>query len=848
MIGKTLFFCYGYAMENKTKNLMPQLPDFSKEIANSKKFLAANPEKKEDVLLLLFALLYQNQNSNSFEAYNFLFALLEKIFPRLEAYTFAKFHFALVTAPQHQEKFLSRFQSLFSASEKQKLLTELEQSPFFNSPKNKELLQRLHEDPEHTSHEKKSLPGLLSLPQKQLHSISKQLKENIPFKFTHTETLTSPLTDFQKSLQEFFEPFYPVLNRDKTLQQELENFLQTLKNQKYHIVITGEGKRGKSSLINALLKQNISLVEESIPKTAVPIEFYFSETEEYHVEFLEEKDLAKQKESYALQGLFQKKEFPASFSFGKKIKIKKQQLADYTDVDGKFVQQTAKAFIGLNNELLAQGFCLSDTPGLNCVNSFHDYLTYKESLQADCLIFIVDARKPDSASELSFLREITAKSRAINLLGVISNLDRLNKQEKSQNSIDRANLLFQEAAQHNAIKFLGLYPLNPKALMAHFCFQKSLSAGELQNWNNFLDSIVQAIQNDTNTVEYQQKISDNAEKLLRRIEQNLEKNQKEITQIYPNNFIQILEKHEQSLIAALEKYRTQATQISKSAEKDILTWQKQQEEALDLFEEKFIQTIQLKTREFADTLGSDIAKSDKWKEFDQKEAKELARTLVQDFVRKQEEQLQLWEEKIKIFHKDIHMLSNECLETISSGVHTMGDIKLESTTLNNVLIQGNLKMKQLSLFLAGAGSAFILSTSFFNLITVGSIALAFLGDPISISGLVLTGIGAITLHFQGDIQKHKKNILEKKQKKIEAWAKKIRTALEEAIQEKQDEICRQYQTIIQQSFLPSFELLFSETIHIHWYNEFLKHLNENANTEKQNNQKSLEKARHFLTS
>ncbi len=154
MIGKTLFFCYGYAMENKTKNLMPQLPDFSKEIANSEKFLAANPEKKEDVLLLLFALLYQNQNSNSFETYNFLFALLEKIFPRLEAYTFAKFHFALVTEPQHQEKFLSRFQSLFSASEKQKLLTELEQSPFFNSPKNKELLQRLHEDPEHAPHEK----------------------------------------------------------------------------------------------------------------------------------------------------------------------------------------------------------------------------------------------------------------------------------------------------------------------------------------------------------------------------------------------------------------------------------------------------------------------------------------------------------------------------------------------------------------------------------------------------------------------------------------------------------------------------------------------------------------------
>lgn len=110
--------------------------------------------------------------------------------------------------------------------------------------------------------------------------------------------------------------------------------------------------------------------------------------------------------------------------------------------------------------------------------------------------------------------------------------------------------------------------------------------------------------------------------------------------------------------------------------------------------------------------------------------------------------------------------------------------------------------------------------------TVGSIALAFLGDPISISGLLLTGIGAVTLHFQGDLQKHKKAILAKKQKKIEQWAQKVKQALEQVLEAKQKELIEQYQTVIKESFIPSFELLFSETVHIHWYTQHMHILSD----------------------
>ncbi len=851
MIGKTLFFCYIFSMKSKAIHIFPKLPAFSEEIAHSERFLSLAPDKKENVLILFFALLYKNQQNNPIETYNFLFSLLEKILSQLEAHTIAKFHFSL-TATQNtsqNEKLLSSLQTMFSTEEKQTLFLELSQSGLFTSLENQKLLLLLQDNTENNSADntKNPLQKILAIPKEQFSDFSKQIKQHIPLKANSAKELTHPLSDFQQNLQNSFAPFYPVISSDKKLEQEFSDFLSTLNTQEYHIVLAGEGKRGKSSLINALLKQEISSVEESIPQTAVPIEFYFHKTEEFYVEFLEEKDFIIQKELAAKQGLFQPEAINTSFPFGKKIKIKKHELFNYMHINGKFTRQAAKVFIGLNHALLAQGFHISDTPGFNCVNTFHDYLSHKESLQADCLIFVVDARKPDSASELNFLREITAKGRAIALMGVITNIDRLNKQEKSRTSIERARLLFEEIRQTNPhIDFLGLCPLNAKELMEHFCQQKHLSKTQNENWQRFLQLLEKAIQKNDSLTAYQQKITQNAENFLQILQNKLAKDEQKIAQRYSANFLQLLEKHEQSLIIALEKYRTQATQLTKSVEKDIAAWKQQQEEALNLFEQKFIQQIQLKAHEIADTLGKDIAKNEKWKEFDQVTAKELARHIVQDFIRSEEQQLQVWEEKIKIFHQDMHTLSHECLETISLSVNTMGNTNIESTTLNNILIQGNLKMKQLSLFLAGAGSGFVLSASFFNLLTVGSIALAFLGDPISISGLILTGIGAITLHFQGDIQKHKQNILQKKQKKIEAWAKKIRLALEEVLQEKQEELCKQYQTIIEQSFLPSFELLFSETIHIHWYTVFLKQLSLSAHAEKEHNQLALENAKQFL--
>lgn len=835
-------------MEKQELQIMPKLPRISDENLRTGKDFSFSFSDRNDLLLLFLSLCYNNQQNNSYETYNILFSCLEKNFPQNDPFLYAKFHYALMHPQKQADEVLEKIVRHVPEKDIYALLNGLSASSAFNSEQTKKLLSMLNRS-ESSQPLKKHLQNVFSIPKTPLQDFTAHIKKTISDSLAHhpSQELSHPLTDFQQNIYGLFSQCCPILNSHKNLRQELEHFFNTLQNQNYHITVVGEGKRGKSSLINALLQKPLSLVEESIPKTAVPIEFYYSETECCLVRFLDEKDLAVQKECILRQGLFHKQTELSPFSSGKCIKIHKHQLADYTDAEGKFVHQTAKIYIGTDNKLLKQGFHISDTPGLNCVNAFHDYLTFRESLLADCIIFVVDARKPDSASELNFLREITAKGRVVSIIGVITNTDRLNKQENADLAITRANLLFKEITANNPqIEFLGLIQLNPKMLMEHFCEQKHISKEQNEAWNTFLSYIKKAVKNNNHVQEYQNKIQNNAKALLRTIQAAVEKEQHTVSKTYPHSFVTILENHKQTLMLALEKYRTQAEQLILGAEKDIENWKKQQQAELDRFEKDFIQTLRLKTHEFADTLGADIAKSEKWKEFDQRTAKETAQKAVQNFIKNQEEQLGVWEEKIKIFHKNMHMLSNECLETVSLSVNSMGSTALESTTLSNILIHGNIKMKQLSLFLAGAGSGFALSASFFNLVTVGSLALAFLGDPISISGLVITGLGALTLHFKGDLQKHKKNILLKKQKKIEEWAKTVRAALSDAMQEKQRELSDQYRLVIKQSFLPSFELLFTETVHIHWYAEFIKKLQENTENEFRHTMRTLNAIQHVL--
>ena len=830
--------------KNTQDSLLSLLPRFS--IQESSLSFLTNENNVQKAILFLCAILYQNEENNKLYAYNELFQLINKNFQETpNSFLLAHFHYLLL------QKNIPLFETIKQISTQQdkefflSILDHLIKNPFFNTKQNNQLFTEIYQYIEKENKKLFSLPVITQIKKSletQTKNLTTQLQKTFPKRnIQNEEQLKNPAYILQNKLYTLFSQ----LEEDKNIQkhkdifEEIENFKTTLAVQDYHIVIVGEGKRGKSSLLNALLEEEISQVEESIPQTAVPLEFYYQENPTYFVEFLDEFDKKKQQEllpQYSSTNIH-------NINYQKKVKIQKHEIADYAFVTGKFVMQTAKMYIGLKHTLLKQGFHISDTPGLNSLNPFHDYLTYKESLKADCIIFVMDARKPDSASELEFLEKISQQSRAVNIIGLLSGVDRLNKTENLSLALNRAKILLEKATEKNKyIKICSIIPLNPKELMEHFCHKKALSKTTQKNWQNLLNEITKAITSHQNKTQYQEKIENNAQYLLKKIIQQIEQNDLLTQNIFPHNIAYILKNHENNLIEATQKYAEQAQRIILSVEKDIEAWKQQQQNDLEQFEELFVNEIQIKMQEYADNLGVNVAKADKWQEFDQNIAKKIAEKNVTQFIKTQEQQLQTWEHKITIFEKQLHDISNDCLKTIAKNIHSLGDTSINNTTINHILIQGNIKVKQISLFLAGAGSGIALSASFFNIVTVGSIALAFLGDPISISGLVLTGLGALTLHFKGNLQKHKQSILEKKYKKTKNWANTIKKALEEILQEKQNELIEQYKEVIKQGFVPSFELLMQECIHIHWYTEFMLELQKNTDKKEENTKAKLHNA------
>ena len=225
---------------------------------------------------------------------------------------------------------------------------------------------------------------------------------------------------------------------DMDLREELYIFRKMLRRQPFKIVIVGERKRGKSSLINAIIGQELSPVRESTPETATVVEFKYAHAPDYSVRFLDSSQFARledyleneqdnllltRKIEHIRKGVSDGTFIPGKLLSGITCW---DDLSDYISLEGRFSGFVARVSVGLPLDTLRAGVVLVDTPGLNDTDQFHDYLSYEESLEADCVIFVMDARDPGSNSELSLLRKLARSGRTVSIIGVLTNIDRLN--------------------------------------------------------------------------------------------------------------------------------------------------------------------------------------------------------------------------------------------------------------------------------------------------------------------------------------------------------------------------------------------------------------------------------------
>jgi GTP-binding protein EngB required for normal cell division len=155
-----------------------------------------------------------------------------------------------------------------------------------------------------------------------------------------------------------------------------ESLARKLRDNVFHLVVAGQFKRGKSSLVNALLGAPL-LPVGVVPLTSVITVLQWGETPRASVMFYS----------------------------GETIEVAPGSIADYVTERGnprnaKGVREVTVAYA---SEWLRGGIRLVDTPGIGSVFEHNTDVTFRYLPQADAVLFVASVDQPVSRAEADFL-------------------------------------------------------------------------------------------------------------------------------------------------------------------------------------------------------------------------------------------------------------------------------------------------------------------------------------------------------------------------------------------------------------------------------------------------------------
>jgi len=220
-----------------------------------------------------------------------------------------------------------------------------------------------------------------------------------------------------------------VLRDNENLLRKFHLISNKVKNKDFQLVVLGQFKRGKTSLINALIGVNL-LPTAVIPLTSVVTILKYGDKPFARVVFLD----------------------------GETKELMVLKLEDYIseDKNPKNIKQVDKMIIKYPSSYLKDGVQIIDTPGVGSVYGHNTDVAYEFVPQADAGIFVVTTDPPISASELSFLSSI--KNYLGKILFVQNKNDQVGVDERKQ-SLEFTKRIIEEKI---GVKNLRFYSLSSK--------------------------------------------------------------------------------------------------------------------------------------------------------------------------------------------------------------------------------------------------------------------------------------------------------------------------------------------------------------------------------------------------
>ncbi|NWG31527.1 MAG: dynamin family protein [Rhodocyclaceae bacterium] len=154
------------------------------------------------------------------------------------------------------------------------------------------------------------------------------------------------------------------------------NLSRKLRDNVFHLVVAGQFKRGKSSLVNALLGAPL-LPVGVVPLTSVITVLEWGETPHASVMFYS----------------------------GETVEVAPEAIADYVTERGnpKNVKNVREVTVAYPSEWLRGGIRLVDTPGIGSVFEHNTDVTFRYLPQADAVLFVASVDQPVSRAEADFL-------------------------------------------------------------------------------------------------------------------------------------------------------------------------------------------------------------------------------------------------------------------------------------------------------------------------------------------------------------------------------------------------------------------------------------------------------------
>jgi GTPase SAR1 family protein len=186
--------------------------------------------------------------------------------------------------------------------------------------------------------------------------------------------------------------------RREDLVSRLLNSKERVRDPSIRVLVVGEFKQGKSSLVNALLNADIAPVDDDVA-TSVPTLVRFAE-QPTATAYREQEDGDPTPEDVAVDAL-------------------PQYVSEAGNPSNE--RRLRSVEVGVPRKLLSGGLVLVDTPGVGGLGSVHSAITAAALPMADAVIFVSDASAEYSAPELDFLR--MARDATPNIVCVLTKID-----------------------------------------------------------------------------------------------------------------------------------------------------------------------------------------------------------------------------------------------------------------------------------------------------------------------------------------------------------------------------------------------------------------------------------------